>query len=95
MWLVLEGDIGVAADFGATPENGVVAVVVVAGTIVWNATNALYELSGFFFSGALALLLVERRFRTVVVLEFDTGFIIPGNWVVAVVIAVVVPGTIV
>ena len=38
------------------------SVVFVAVPIGWNATNSLYELSGFFFCVGLALALVERRF---------------------------------
>ena len=44
---------------------GVGLVVVAASTIAWNATNALYELSGVFFCAVLVLILVECRFRAV------------------------------
>ena len=83
--MVLEGTIGVSADFGAAPENGVV-VAVVGGTIAWNATNALYELLGFFFCGVLVIVLVKRRFGHVAVLGFDAKVIFPGVIVVVVVV---------
>ena len=71
--VVLDFDTGVIV-----PGNG---VVVVAGTIAWNATNTLYELLGFFFCGVLVLVLVGRRVGAV--LGFDAGVVILlGNGVV-------------
>ena len=70
--VVLDFDTGVIV-----PGNSVVVVVAVA--IAWNATHALYELSGLFFCGVLVLVLVRRRFRAIAVVDVDTGVIVLGN----------------
>ena len=78
--VVLDFDTGVIV-----PGNG---VVVVAVAMAWNATNALYELSGLFFCGVLVLVLVRRRFGAGAVVDVDTGVIVSGNGVVVVAFAI-------
>ena len=79
------GAVGLDIDVGVIVLWNSVGVVV-AFTISWNATNALYKLLGVFFCVVLALVLVlvGRQFRGVVV-DIDAEVIVPWKDVVGVV----------